>query len=167
LELESMETGAKWFVIGITLSDMPPFLPPWSDVSAGMPNNWGAGCVMAALLEGLAGVEDTGAGFGTVRVSPRWLAAGVRDAEVSVRYPASSGYVSYRYSQSGKTISLDYTSCAETATLRVPLPVGSRAASVLLNGESLDLHLETVETTVYAMAEVKGRGPHRLNVNLV
>jgi hypothetical protein len=48
----------------------------------------GAGCVTAALLEELAGVEDTGAGFRSARISPRWLAAGTKEAEVTVRYPA-------------------------------------------------------------------------------
>ncbi len=166
LELESMETGSKWFVIGITLSNMPPFLPPWSDVSTGMPNNWGAGCVMAALLEGLAGIEDTGAGFRSARISPRWLSAGVKEAQVSVRYPASSGYVFYRYRQMGKTISLECTSCADKATLRVQLPSGGRVTNGLLNGRAVAPRTETVEATIYATVEVEGRGPHSLQVEL-
>jgi hypothetical protein len=69
-----------------------------------MPNNWGAGCVTAALLEGLAGIEDTGGGFRTALISPRWLAAGAMDVEVSVRYPASYGYVPYHYRQQGNRL---------------------------------------------------------------
>ena len=164
LELESMETGAKWLVIGITLSNMPPFLPPWSDVSTGMPNNWGAGCVTAALLEGLAGIEDIGAGFRMARVSPRWLAAGANQAEVTVRYPASRGYVLYHYRQEGKTITLDYTSCADQATLRVPLPAGHRVKSGLVNGKPFNLRTETIEVTEYAIAEIEGRGAHIMQV---
>jgi hypothetical protein len=166
LELESMETNAKWFVIGITLSDMPAFLPPWNDISSGMPNNWGAGCVTAALLEGLAGIEDTGGGFRAARVSPRWIAAGATQAQVSVRYPASRGYVLYRYLQNGNTIALDCASCADKATLRVPLPAGSRVTNMLVNGKAVVPRLETVEQTEYATAEVEGRGPHRLQLEL-
>jgi hypothetical protein len=166
LELESMETGSKWFAIGITLSNMPPFLPPWNDVSTGMPNNWGAGCVMAALLEGLAGIEDTGAGFRSARISPRWLAAAANEAQVSVRYPASSGYVTYRYRQTGKNLSLDYTTCADRVMLRVPLPSSSRMTSGLLNGRACDLKTETVEATSYAVVQVEGRGPHSLQIEL-
>jgi hypothetical protein len=164
LELESMETGSKWLVIGITLSNMPPFLPPWSDVSGGMPNNWGAGCVTAALLEGLAGIEDTGAGFRTARVSPRWLAAGASEVQVSVRYPASRGYVLYHYREEGNTITLDYTSCADKATLRLPLPAGRRVKSGLVNGISVDLRTETIEVTEYAIAELEGRGVHLMQL---
>jgi hypothetical protein len=166
LELESMETGSKWFVMGITLSNMHAFLPPWSDVSSGMPNNWGAGCVTAALLEGLAGIEDTGAGFRTARISPRWLAASSKEAQVSVRYPASRGYVLYHYFHEGNTITLNFTSCADNATVRVPLPAGSRVTNVLVNGKAVAPRLETVEQTGYAIADVDGRGAHHFELKL-
>jgi len=166
LELESLESGAKWFIIGITLSNMPPFLPPWNDISTGMPNNWGAGCVTAALLEGLAGIVDTGAGFRSISVSPRWFAADVSDAQVSVRYPASQGYVAYHYRHQGDSITLDCTSCADKATLRLPLPSGRHLLRVLLNGEPHEQRLETIEATQYAIAEVEGRGIHRMQVVL-
>jgi len=166
LELESLENEAIWFVIGITLSSQPPFLPPWTDVSGGMPNNWGAGCVTAALLEGLAGIEDAGAGFRSARVSPRWFAAGVHEAQVSVRYPAGKGYVSYRYRQDELTIHLDYTSCADEATLRVPLPPGVRFSRALLNESPIDLRTEILEETTYAVAGVNARGVYRLQIDL-
>jgi len=131
-----------------------------------MPNNWGAGCVTAALLEGLAGIEDTGGGFRSARISPRWLVAGTKEAQVSVRYPASRGYVLYRYRQEGNTITLDCTSCADKATLRVPLPAGTRVTSLLLNGKAVALKMETVEQTEYATVDVEGRGVHRLQLEL-
>jgi hypothetical protein len=132
-----------------------------------MPNNWGAGCVTAALLEGLAGIEDTGAGFRTARISPRWLAAGTKQAEVSVRYPASRGYVLYHYSQEGNTITLDCTSCADKATLRVPLPAGMRVTNLVVNGKAVAPRLETVGQTDYVIAEVDARGVHRLKLDLL
>ena len=120
----------------------------------------------AALLEGLAGVEDTGAGFRNAQVSPRWIAAGTEQAEVSVRYPASRGYVLYRYRHEGNTIALDYTSCADKATLRLPLPVGRRVKSLLVNGKAAASSLESVEQTKYAIAEVEGRGVHLVQLEL-
>jgi hypothetical protein len=166
LELESMETGSKWFVIGITLSNKPPFLPPRNDISTGMPNNWGAGCVTAALLEGLAGIEDTGGGFRSTRISPRWLAAGANEAQVSVRYPASRGYVLYHYLHEGDAITLDCTSCADKATLRVPLPAGKRVMSLLVNGKVVAPRRETVEQTEYAVVDVEGRGANHCRLEL-
>jgi hypothetical protein len=131
-----------------------------------MPNNWGAGCVTAALLEGLAGIEDTGAGFRAAQISPRWLAAGTKEAQVSVRYPASRGYVLYHYSQEGNTITLDCTSCADQATLRIPLPAGMRVTSVLVNGKAVAPRLETVGHTEYVIAEIHARGVLRLRLDL-
>jgi hypothetical protein len=122
--------------------------------------------VTAALLEGLAGVEDTGAGFRSARVSPRWLAAGTKEVEVSVRYPASQGYVHYHYREEGATITLDYTSCADKATLRVPLPMERRVDKALLNGKEVHYRGELVEKTGYAVVEVEGRGAHRLQLEL-
>jgi hypothetical protein len=166
LELESMETGSKWFVIAITVSNMPPFLPPWSDISTGMPNNWGAGCVTAALLEGLAGVEDTSAGLRSARISPRWLAAGANEAQVCVRYPASHGYVFYQYARSGNILTLDYTGCADKVTLRILLPKSGLVKNGLLDEKPVDLRMETVGHATYAAVQVVGRGPHRLHVVL-
>ncbi len=101
-----------------------------------------------------------------MRVSPHWLASDIDQAEVSVRYPASRGYVLYRYRRSGKTISLDYTSCADKATLRVPLPQGSRVSRGLLNGQALDMQIEMVTSTAYATAQVERRGAHSLRIEL-
>jgi hypothetical protein len=166
LEFESLEGSAKWFVIGVTLSDQPPFLLPWSDVSDGMPNNWGAGCVTAALLEGLAGIEDTGGGFRAARISPRWMVAHVAEAEVSVRYPASRGYVLYRYKQEATKLTIECASCADRITLRIPLPPGRSAVRGSLNGTAVDLREEKIRQTVYAVVSLTGRGAHRLAVEL-
>jgi len=165
-EFECLEGSSKWFVIGITLSDQPPFLPPWSEVSSGMPNNWGAGCVTAALLEGLAGIEDTGAGFRAAQLSPRWMIAELPEAEVSVRYPASRGYVFYRYRYLANAITLDWTSCAEQATIRIPLPPGHSVQRGVLGDKEIELRIETVEKTVYAVTTVNGRGAFRLQLQL-
>jgi hypothetical protein len=85
---------------------------------------------------------------------------------VSVRYPASRGYVFYEYRQEVNTITLDFTSCADKATLRVPLPASGRVASLLVNAKAVALKMEAVEQTEYVIAEVVGRGAHRLQLKL-
>ena len=164
LELESLENGSHWFVIGITLSSMPPFLPPWSDVSTGMPNNWGAGCVTAALIEGLGGIEDLGGGYRSARITPNWLAADTREAEVSARYPASQGYVHYRYRERENSISLDFTSCADLVTVRIPLPNSRQLKSVKLDERKMTASTEHAGDTEYATLEAAGRGVHRVEI---
>jgi hypothetical protein len=47
----------------------------------------------------------------------------------------------------------------------VPLPPGTHSATALLNERPVDLRMETVEETVYAVAEVEGRGAHHLQID--
>lgn len=96
-EFKALDTDTKWMILGITLSDGPEFLPPWSEISYGMPDKWGAASLVFALLEGLGGVKDLGIAFDKSRIAPRWSAAGVNRARVAVRYPASRGSVRYDY----------------------------------------------------------------------
>lgn len=165
LEMESAATGSKWLVVGVTLSDMPPFLPPWNDVSTGMPNNWGAGCVMAALVEGLAGIEDTDAGLRAVRLAPRWLAAGVPSAEVTVRYPSSAGYCAYQYRTHERGLEMKFTGNAQSFEPQILLPRDRKAKAVQLDGRPVEPHQRTIEASTYLVLPQTGVGIHRLEVD--
>ena len=74
----------------------PVFFAPYDDLSTGIPDGWN-GSVLYALFEGLAGVKDQGAAFSKTALTPRWVSAKVPAAEVTLRYPASAGYCSYKY----------------------------------------------------------------------
>ncbi len=51
---------------------------------------------MAALVEGLAGVKNRGLAFDSCRIIPEMDAsADIDSAKVTIRFPASEGYVSY------------------------------------------------------------------------
>jgi len=52
-------------------------------------DGWGSSAMLYALFEGLAGIVDEGKLFQSVRLSPRWLAAGRSEASVCVTYGAS------------------------------------------------------------------------------
>ncbi|MCX6227467.1 MAG: hypothetical protein NTV01_22485 [Bacteroidia bacterium] len=56
-------------------------------------DGWGSSAMAWALIEGLAGIEDRLKRFEKIRLSPRWLAAGITEAEVGVGYqvPAFAG----------------------------------------------------------------------------
>jgi len=53
----------------------------------------------------------------------------------------------------------------DKATLRVPLPAGSRVTNMLVNGKAV-VPRWNCGATEYATAEVEGRGPHRLQLEL-
>ena len=166
LDFECMETDAKWMVLGVTLSDASMFLPPWNDVSSGMPNNWGAAALVAAIVEGLAGVEDKGAAFSKARIAPRWAAMGTSSAKVAVRYPASQGYVRYEYKcdEAGRRTIVDFTGSAGEYEAAVLLPPRAAPVRATLNGNEVKVETRTVESSRYAVLHVKGARAHRLVV---
>ncbi len=96
LELSAGGAKSKWLILAVTLSSAPVFFAPYDDLSTGIPDGWN-GSVIYALFEGLAGVKDRGAAFSRTALTPRWVSANVPSAEVTVRYPASAGYCSYKY----------------------------------------------------------------------
>lgn len=167
IALTAAETGGKWFVLGVTLSDAPVYFPP-SDVSFGIPDNWGAGAVVYALLEGLAGIKDTGRAFDGALVAPRWRAAGVKSATVTAKYEASGGYVRYRYSldEAAGRLTLDVASSAEAILIEVLLPPGREAGGVKLDGEAADFETKKIESSRYVCLDLAGVGAHAVEVTL-
>ena len=168
LEFESMETSAKWMVLGVTTSDAAMFLPPWNELSTGMPNNWGAAAVVFAVLEGLAGVKDTGAAFDTALIAPRWAAADVKQAAITVRYPASRGYVRYRYhyDEAAKNVAVECTGSSNQAEIAILLPDGRGVQSAKLNGKRVNVGVERIESSHYARLQAKGHGVHMIELQL-
>jgi len=124
--------STKWMVLGVTLSDHPRFFMP-DMISAGIPDNWGAAAVVYALVEGLCGVKDRGVAYNKVTLSPKWPVANEHKADVTIKYPASGGYVSYSYLLSTNTISLTFTGSLEDTRLELLLPEGKVAQRVLIN----------------------------------
>jgi len=167
LEFESLETSAKWMILGVTLSDAPLFLPPWNQVSFGMPNNWGAAAQVFALIEGLAGVKDAGAAFSAAEISPRWSAANTKRAHVAVRYPASRGYIryDYLYDEAKRRMIIDFTGSSDEFGLAVLLPENASISAVILDGKAKPANFRTVESSRYVCVKA-GRGTHRLELRI-
>jgi hypothetical protein len=69
-------------------------------------DGWGSSAMLYALIEGLAGIEDRDFCFRKVRLSPRWIAAGLHRAEVGVEYAASGAGFAYRFIREGRILTL-------------------------------------------------------------
>ena len=111
-----------------------------------------AAAVINALIEGLAGVNDQAAICSRVLVAPRWLAAGVDEAQVTVGYPASGGYLAYRYqhNSANRQLFLTITGSGERANCHVLLPTFAQKLQITLNDAPIAYRISTVEQSRYA-----------------
>jgi hypothetical protein len=118
-------------------------------------DGWGSSAMLWALVEGLAGVVDNGRGFDALSLSPRWLTAGVREAEVSVGYAASGRGVGYVFRHAGDRISIEVDGAPAGLKFHVLLPAGARVRAV--RHGTLDLPFREVAIESSAYADFEGR----------
>lgn len=160
ISFTAAQDGAFWGICGVTLSDQPAAFPA-DAISYGIPDNWAAAAVVAALAEGLAGISDEATRFRQALVAPRWLAADVDEAMATIAYPASAGYVAYRYThdRANRQFTLTLTGSGERLRCRLLLPPYAQRVQVVANGASLSSHVTMLEQSRYAEFEVALPGP--------
>ena len=149
-EVPPGEDGGGVLLAGISLSDSPvAFETPIR--SHGLPACWAQAAVYYAVAEGLAGIEDTDEGFRQVLISPRWSASQADDAEITLHYPASDGYCSYRYHRQAaeQCLTLDITGSFSQARVHCLLPAGQQARQVTVDGVELSFTNVTIEASGY------------------
>jgi hypothetical protein len=164
IRVRSLHRPGTYLLLGLTGSDHPVWFPQ-REVSYGIPDCWGAGAVVYALIEGLAGVVDTEMAFEKATLSPRWLAADVNRAEVAVTYPASGGYVAYRYNnETPGLLCLEFTSSGREITLELLLPDQAEVTDTTLDGLPADVELFSRGSSTYARIKSAGWGCHTLQL---
>ena len=121
-----------------------------------------------ALVEGLAGVVDRGRTLDAVRLSPRWLAAGVDEAEVSVGYAASGASVEYRYRRRQDRVDArGERPPARTCSWHVLLPAGHRrGGGSLRRRERSPVEHVRVESSPYADGSCRVQGVARIEIDI-
>ena len=166
LTFSAAQDGASYALLAATLADAMPWHKA-DPISYGGPDNWSAGLVTYALTEGLAGVEDKASAFRLVELSPRWSAAGVKHARVTVRYAASGGYVSYDYrdDREADTLHLLATGNAAQCRLRLLLPsTAGGVEQVSVDGKPAAAGIEKVGSSKYAVLAIELRKPVEIEV---
>lgn len=103
-------------------------------------DGWGSSAMLAALIEGAAGVVDDFKQFKQVTLTPRWTATSdVNQAFVSVRYGASDGYIAYQWNRRSNGLDLHWTGSGDTIRLRLLLPQDAPSAvQATLNGQPVE-----------------------------
>ncbi len=167
IEFEGPKDNTKYMVLGVTLADQPAFFKP-DIVSTGIPDNWGAAAVVYALVEGLAGIKDTGVAFNKAKLTPRWQAAGVNKVSTTIKYEASGGYVSYDYlyNKDNEQIEIDFTSNSDKTQVEILLPGNKSVSEITVNDNKHDFETKTIEGSRYAAMEINNRGVHKIIAKL-
>ncbi len=113
-------------------------------------DGWGSSAMLYALMEGLAGIVDQHKLYTSVRISPRWLAAGCNEASACAAYGASGASIEYSFVHDPvkRTIAMDIAGTAAVA-LHLLLPNGMRAKKVLVNGKAVAHKNEKIEQSPY------------------
>jgi len=159
VRVEALPSGGPGGLLlgGISFSDQPVQFEVRIR-SHGLPDCWAQAAVYYAIAEGLCGIEDTGRAFDTVRISPRWVSSEARTAEVTLHYPSSDGYCTYRYGLDVKRrrIKLDMAGSFERARLHCLLPKGAVAKRVQVDGENVPFTAVRVERSNYVDFDLEG-----------
>jgi hypothetical protein len=165
LELSAGGASSKWLILAVTLSSAPVFFAPYDDLSTGIPDGWN-GSVLYALFEGLAGIKDQGAAFSKTALTPRWVSAKVPAAEITLRYPASAGYCSYKYNAQERKLILDFTGSADSFAVQILLPPNRQATFTSLDGGAIGTTERRIEESTYLVLPSVQPGVHRVEVDL-
>ncbi|MFW5863932.1 MAG: hypothetical protein ACOCVT_00640 [bacterium] len=157
LEMHPAMDGAIWFILGITLSDAPVYLPP-SGLSMGIPAPWSVGAVIWSMFEGLSGVYDTSPNFKTARIAPRWAASDSKNVTVTAKYEEGGGYVCYNWARKENELRLVLTASSDEVELELLLPKDCVASTMEINDKAVDYETRTIEDSEYACTRVSGTG---------
>lgn len=129
-------------------------------------DGWGSSAMLCALMEGLAGVRDNSKGFREITLAPRWPAAGVTRADVSVGYEASGRFISYTIEYTDTAIILAIE--ADTAVSgHIMLPEGRSRGAATLDGNPLECSDISVEQSMYLDFTALLQGAHTIRIPLL
>lgn len=165
VELRAADDGARWLVAGITGSDYEVFFMP-GGLSRGIPTPWSNGAMVYALMEGLAGIYDEGANYSKVKIAPRWAAAGEKKVDITAKYEAGGGYVSYQYRLTDDKIDMVLTSGGKEKQIDILLPVNKRAESVRVNDRLIQSETKNIESSVYVSFLLEEVQAANITINL-
>lgn len=123
--------------------------------------------MLAALIEGAAGIEDRGIGYDSTGLSPAWVAAeNIVRVQATARYAASQSYSAYEWIREPQRIVLLFTGSATSTQLRMLLPQGQKKIrAALLDGQPIDYEIEERSSNHYVILNTtQGFGTVEINL---
>jgi hypothetical protein len=127
-------------------------------------DGWGSSAMAWALVEGLAGIEDRLKRFEKVRLSPRWLASGIHEAEAAAGYETSGAGLKYHYIRTGHQVMIDLL-CKAEVRFHVLLAPDDRIGDIRIDGLATEYQVEMIGSSQYAnfSARIEDRAEIRIN----
>jgi hypothetical protein len=121
---------------------------------------WGMAQWIGALFEGIAGVRDRSSGLKDVTAAPRWSAAGINKAEVSVSYAAGGACFCYHYQQddSHQRIRIEFSGSGEQVNFHALLPEGWQPVRLQVNHEPVTFQIIKQDSSLYMDFQAAVRG---------
>jgi hypothetical protein len=115
--------------------------------------------MLNAFIEGLVGVQDNLKKFNNIRLTPRWEAAGVKQAEARIEYPASGAYIMYKYLGSYGSVKLKIEGSPENIDLELYLPENKRALHFNITGADIERPYESKHDDKYFRCKLRKNAP--------
>ncbi len=129
-------------------------------------DGWGSSAMLYAFIEGLAGVEDRLSRFKKIKLSPRWLAADVHQAEVKIGYEVSQSAVSYQYRHRGDQIDLTVENPGAEIWFHVLIPQNKIAGSVTVDQQQVEFENIKIEKSHYVDFNTNLKSKTKIKIEL-
>ncbi len=127
-------------------------------------DGWGSSSMLWAFMEGLVGIQDQGRMLDTVRLCPRWSAAGVTSAECSMGYEASGTKFAYQYEETANGINLEIETAQSDVQLHLLLPEGANVQDLQIQGQSMEMDSSTRGSSRYVDCQLKVSSSTKLSL---
>ena len=127
-------------------------------------DGWGSTAMLHALTAGLAGVDDQSKQFHHIRLSPRWLSAGIDRAEVQITYAATGASLKYLYNYQPGIITLNLEGTESEAVIHLMIPAGIRIQRVAVNNTPHDFQLSSIESSRYIDLNIQLSGEAQIRI---
>lgn len=168
IRFQAPDDNGIYTVVGLTLSDREHYIPP-NPVSFGGPDDWAAATAMAAMIEGLAGVNDSplSQAFSHPVIAPRWDLSEDRTIQATVRYAVSEGYVAYRFDHriAAREILATVTGSGSAINCHFLLPPNVTAVkSVEVDGATISPTLSEAGSSHYVDFSIENNHPRNIRI---
>ena len=130
-------------------------------------DGWGSSAMLYALVEGLAGVSDQYKKYERIRLSPRWNAADIKNAEVKISYAVSGAGIMYKYVQEEEQILMDVQTRLAEVDFHILIPENCMVSRVENNGKAQFFRMNMVEKSNYVDFTLNMKDQNTIKIILV